>query len=161
MLTVSKFNPSSKWLILRGCDGGCYAAQKQLSAEHASYAAHHPDLRALLSDFIQHLLIDKPTDVLDFCAQYFDAFSAGACSALEVARESGSSGRSVVVDGDSGNVGPDGGSGSVVEGQDGFERVEDSPNGSGPPRTISSIDVRSVASPSQQLDDVTSDRVLA
>jgi len=48
-----------------------------LWAEHASYAAHHPDLRALLSDFLQHLLIDKPADVLDFCAQYFDAFAAG------------------------------------------------------------------------------------
>jgi len=49
--------------------------QRQLSAEHASYAARHPDLRALLSGFVQHLLTDKPSDVLDFCAQYFDAFS--------------------------------------------------------------------------------------
>lgn len=62
-----------------------YVGQKQLSSEHASYVAHHPDLRALLSDFVQHLLVDKPTDVLDFCAQYFDAFSADYVLAEEIA----------------------------------------------------------------------------
>jgi len=64
-----------------------YGVQKQLTAEHASYARRHPDLRSLLSDFVQHLLIDKPTDVLDFCTQYFDAFSA-AYSEYDVTRGS-------------------------------------------------------------------------
>lgn len=78
--------------------------QKQLSAEHASYAAHNPDLRALLSDCIQHLLTDKPTDVLDFFAQYFDAFSAGyAAESLDVPpAESGCS--AVVAGGGSGDT---------------------------------------------------------
>jgi len=67
----------------------CRPVQKQLSAEHASYAAHHPDLRALLSDFVQHLLIDKPTDVLEFCSQYFDAFSPGYTTS-DVIRTDGS-----------------------------------------------------------------------
>jgi len=86
--------------------------QKQLGAVHASYAAHHPDLRALLSDFLQHLLIDKPADVLDFCVQYFDAFSVNY-SNVEIAG-SGTSGfggsgiaSSGVVGGGSGNLGQD------------------------------------------------------
>lgn len=66
----------------------CGVRQRQLTAEHASYASHNSDLRALLSDFVQHLLIDKPSDVLDFCTQYFDAFSA-AYSEVEITSGSG------------------------------------------------------------------------
>ena len=90
--------------------------QKQLWAEHASYAAHNPDLRALLSDFIQHLLIDKPADVLDFCAQYFDAFAA-AYSADQQARAWGSDVGGVRPDdGSAASVGPEVGDGSAHSG---------------------------------------------
>jgi len=104
------------------------AGQKQLSAEHARYTAHHPDLRALLSDFIQHLLIDKPADVIDFCAQYFDAFSA-VYSTIEVAGSSEFA-ESGVVGGGSGSVGRDGGPGNVVREQDGSKTSHDSPHAS-------------------------------
>jgi len=99
-----------------------YVTQKELSAEHASYVAHHPDLRALLSDFIQHLLIDKPADVLDFCAQYFDAFSPGYTTVeVEVSRGSAASELvgSVAVGGGSGSVGPVGGPDNDVGDQGG------------------------------------------
>jgi len=101
--------PSNWWMTL--CDAG----QKQLWAEHASYAAHNPDLRALLSDFLQHLLIDKPADVLDFCAQYFDAFSAG-CGTVPEACGSGRGGSGMAGrDGDDPDMAAVGGVGSGVE----------------------------------------------
>ena len=36
---------------------------------------HHPELRALLADFLQFLLLRKPEDVIEFAADYFAAFS--------------------------------------------------------------------------------------
>jgi hypothetical protein len=36
---------------------------------------HHPELKALLADFLQFLLLRKPDDVIAFAAQYFAAFS--------------------------------------------------------------------------------------
>jgi len=53
----------------------CILNQVELNASHASYMAHHPDLRALLSDYMQQLLIEKPSDVLEFSIQYFSAFN--------------------------------------------------------------------------------------
>jgi len=46
-----------------------------LKDDHALYARRHPELRALLSDFLQFLLLRKPDDVLNFAAEYFASFS--------------------------------------------------------------------------------------
>ena len=37
---------------------------------------HHPELKALLADFLQFLLLRKPDDVIAFAAEYFAAFSS-------------------------------------------------------------------------------------
>lgn len=47
----------------------------ELKDDHALYARHHPELKALLSDFLQFLLLRKPDDVLNFAAEYFASFS--------------------------------------------------------------------------------------
>ncbi|XP_054888452.1 ciliogenesis-associated TTC17-interacting protein [Poeciliopsis prolifica] len=46
-----------------------------LKAEHNSYLREHPELRALLSDFIQDLLIVKPDNVFQFAREYFPPYS--------------------------------------------------------------------------------------
>ncbi|RUS87488.1 hypothetical protein EGW08_004742 [Elysia chlorotica] len=49
--------------------------KEELKGDHASYMRHHPELRALLADFLQFLLLRKPDDVIAFAADYFSAFS--------------------------------------------------------------------------------------
>ncbi|CAL1528736.1 unnamed protein product [Lymnaea stagnalis] len=49
--------------------------KEELKSDHATYMRHHPELRALLADFLQFLLLRKPDDVLAFAANYFAAFS--------------------------------------------------------------------------------------
>ncbi|XP_030065468.1 ciliogenesis-associated TTC17-interacting protein [Microcaecilia unicolor] len=51
--------------------------KEELSADHASYIRRHPEMRLLLSDFLQFLLLRKPDDVITFAAEYFAPFSAG------------------------------------------------------------------------------------
>uniref|UniRef100_A0A3P9MZ36 Ciliogenesis-associated TTC17-interacting protein n=2 Tax=Poecilia reticulata TaxID=8081 RepID=A0A3P9MZ36_POERE len=46
-----------------------------LKAEHNSYLREHPELRALLSDFIQDLLIVKPDNIFQFAREYFPPYS--------------------------------------------------------------------------------------
>ena len=36
----------------------------------------HPELRALMADFLQFLLLRKPEDVIAFAAEYFSSFSS-------------------------------------------------------------------------------------
>jgi len=48
----------------------------ELKNEHAVYMRHHPELKSLLSDFLQFLLLRKPDDVISFSADYFSSFSA-------------------------------------------------------------------------------------
>uniref|UniRef100_A0A8C3XVU1 Ciliogenesis-associated TTC17-interacting protein n=1 Tax=Chelydra serpentina TaxID=8475 RepID=A0A8C3XVU1_CHESE len=50
--------------------------KEELQAGHASYARRHPELRALLADFLQLLLLRKPDDVLTFAAEFFAPFAA-------------------------------------------------------------------------------------
>ncbi|XP_064648234.1 ciliogenesis-associated TTC17-interacting protein-like [Lineus longissimus] len=50
--------------------------KEELKGDHAVYMRHHPELRALLADFLQFLLLRKPDDVLAFAAEYFASFSA-------------------------------------------------------------------------------------
>ncbi|GFS27239.1 ciliogenesis-associated TTC17-interacting protein-like [Elysia marginata] len=49
--------------------------KEELKGDHATYMRHHPELRALLADFLQFLLLRKPDDVIAFAADYFSAFS--------------------------------------------------------------------------------------
>lgn len=49
--------------------------KEELKADHAKYMRHHPELKALLADFMQFLLLRKPDDVISFAAEYFAAFS--------------------------------------------------------------------------------------
>ncbi|XP_043360750.1 ciliogenesis-associated TTC17-interacting protein isoform X3 [Dermochelys coriacea] len=49
--------------------------KEELQAGHASYARRHPELRALLADFLQLLLLRKPDDVFTFAAEFFAPFA--------------------------------------------------------------------------------------
>lgn len=48
--------------------------QDQLAGEHRGYLLDHPELRALMSDFLQALLLRKPANVVPFAQQYFESF---------------------------------------------------------------------------------------
>lgn len=50
--------------------------KEELNAEHASYLKQHPEIRALVSDFLQFLLLRKPENVLQFSRDYFLPFSS-------------------------------------------------------------------------------------
>uniref|UniRef100_A0A8C4YGN5 Ciliogenesis-associated TTC17-interacting protein n=1 Tax=Gopherus evgoodei TaxID=1825980 RepID=A0A8C4YGN5_9SAUR len=50
--------------------------KEELQAGHTSYARRHPELRALLADFLQLLLLHKPDDVLTFAAEFFAPFAS-------------------------------------------------------------------------------------
>ncbi|XP_061465259.1 ciliogenesis-associated TTC17-interacting protein isoform X2 [Rhineura floridana] len=50
--------------------------KEELQASHATYVRRHPELNALLADFLQLLLLRKPVDVVTFAAEFFAPFSA-------------------------------------------------------------------------------------
>lgn len=50
--------------------------KEELKADHASYLRRHPEIRALISDFLQFLLLRKPDDVFLFARDYFLPFAA-------------------------------------------------------------------------------------
>uniref|UniRef100_H3AKQ6 Ciliogenesis-associated TTC17-interacting protein n=1 Tax=Latimeria chalumnae TaxID=7897 RepID=H3AKQ6_LATCH len=50
--------------------------KEELKANHATYIRHHPELKALLSDFLQFLLLRKPHDIPTFAAEYFAPFAS-------------------------------------------------------------------------------------
>ncbi|XP_042562179.1 ciliogenesis-associated TTC17-interacting protein [Clupea harengus] len=50
--------------------------KEELKADHMSYVRHHPELRAVLADFLQFLLLRKPQDVFSFAREYFAPFSS-------------------------------------------------------------------------------------
>ncbi|KAJ8405987.1 hypothetical protein AAFF_G00308750 [Aldrovandia affinis] len=43
--------------------------KEALKADHASYVRQHPELKALMADFLQFLLLRKPDDVCSFAAE--------------------------------------------------------------------------------------------
>lgn len=45
--------------------------QEELQASHATYIQQHPELRVLLADFLQALLLQQPCDPVSFAAQFF------------------------------------------------------------------------------------------
>lgn len=65
----------------------------ELADDHATYMRRHPELRALLADFLQFLLLRKPDDVTGFASEFFGAFSSAAPSAPSFARSSQSHAR--------------------------------------------------------------------
>ncbi|KAL3054811.1 hypothetical protein OYC64_017696 [Pagothenia borchgrevinki] len=48
--------------------------KEELKADHASYLRQHPEIRALISDFLQFLLLRKPDDIFQFARDYFIPF---------------------------------------------------------------------------------------
>ncbi|XP_071348725.1 ciliogenesis-associated TTC17-interacting protein isoform X2 [Trachinotus anak] len=50
--------------------------KEELKAGHASYLRQHPAIRALISDFLQFLLLRKPDDVFQFAREYFLPFAS-------------------------------------------------------------------------------------
>lgn len=50
--------------------------QDELKADHTSYLKQNPDIRALISDFLQFLLLRKPDDVFQFARDYFLPFAS-------------------------------------------------------------------------------------
>ncbi|XP_013388667.1 ciliogenesis-associated TTC17-interacting protein [Lingula anatina] len=55
--------------------------KEQLVNDHTVYMKKHPELKALLADFTQFLLLRKPDDVISFAADYFSSFSTTMKSA--------------------------------------------------------------------------------
>ncbi|XP_033116515.1 ciliogenesis-associated TTC17-interacting protein-like [Anneissia japonica] len=49
--------------------------KEELKGDHATYMRHHPELKALLADFLQFLLLRKPENIVAFASDYFSAFS--------------------------------------------------------------------------------------
>ncbi|XP_057712544.1 ciliogenesis-associated TTC17-interacting protein isoform X3 [Corythoichthys intestinalis] len=50
--------------------------KEELKADHASYLKANPEIRALISDFLQFLLLKKPDDVFQFAREYFFPFTS-------------------------------------------------------------------------------------
>lgn len=50
--------------------------KEQLEIDHKEYMAAHPELKAILADFLQSLLIHKPDDVYQFAHDAFAPFAA-------------------------------------------------------------------------------------
>lgn len=52
--------------------------KEELKASHLTYIRHHPELKCLLADFLQQLLLRKPDQVLPFAESFFSTFSVNA-----------------------------------------------------------------------------------
>ncbi|XP_028986889.1 ciliogenesis-associated TTC17-interacting protein [Betta splendens] len=50
--------------------------KEELKADHALYLRKHPQIRALISDFLQFLLLRKPEDIFQFAREYFLTFAS-------------------------------------------------------------------------------------
>ena len=49
--------------------------KSELKAKHDTFLEQHPEVKALLSDFLNFLLLRRPEDVLDFASSYFSSLS--------------------------------------------------------------------------------------
>ncbi|KAM6348663.1 ciliogenesis-associated TTC17-interacting protein [Alca torda] len=49
--------------------------KEELQASHAAYVRQHPEVWALLADFLQALLLHQPHDPVSFAAQFFTPFA--------------------------------------------------------------------------------------
>ncbi|NP_001090309.1 ciliogenesis-associated TTC17-interacting protein [Xenopus laevis] len=50
--------------------------KEELISDHETYLRRHPEVKVLLADFMQFLLLRKPDDIMDFAAEYFKPFSS-------------------------------------------------------------------------------------
>ncbi|XP_056315629.1 ciliogenesis-associated TTC17-interacting protein [Danio aesculapii] len=50
--------------------------KEELKADYSSYIRQHPELKALLADFLQFLLLRKPQDVFSFARDFFAPFGS-------------------------------------------------------------------------------------
>ncbi|XP_060939802.1 ciliogenesis-associated TTC17-interacting protein [Limanda limanda] len=50
--------------------------KEELKADHSLYFRKHPEIRAIISDFMQFLLLRKPDDVFRFAKDYFLPFAS-------------------------------------------------------------------------------------
>ncbi|KAM3916631.1 ciliogenesis-associated TTC17-interacting protein [Leptodactylus fuscus] len=50
--------------------------KEELLSDHETYLRRHPEVKALLADFMQFLLLRKPEDVVAFAAEFFGPFSS-------------------------------------------------------------------------------------
>ncbi|XP_068427062.1 ciliogenesis-associated TTC17-interacting protein [Clinocottus analis] len=50
--------------------------KEELKADNVLYLRQHPEIRALISDFLQFLLLRKPNDVFQFAREYFLPFAS-------------------------------------------------------------------------------------
>ncbi|XP_053327473.1 ciliogenesis-associated TTC17-interacting protein [Spea bombifrons] len=49
--------------------------KEELVADHNTYLRRHPEIKILLADFMQFLLLRKPDDIITFAAEFFGPFS--------------------------------------------------------------------------------------
>ncbi|KAM4697921.1 ciliogenesis-associated TTC17-interacting protein [Rhinophrynus dorsalis] len=49
--------------------------KEELISDHETYLRRHPEMKILLADFMQFLLLRKPDDVFTFAAEFFGPFS--------------------------------------------------------------------------------------
>lgn len=64
--------------------------QEELIEGHGEYVRSHPELKALMADFLQHLLLRKPEDVYSEAASFFAPYGrpeAGQQSDIAVVSE--------------------------------------------------------------------------
>ncbi|XP_056122885.1 ciliogenesis-associated TTC17-interacting protein [Rhinichthys klamathensis goyatoka] len=50
--------------------------KEELKADYSSYIRQHPELKALMADFLQFLLLRKPQDVFSFARDFFAPFAS-------------------------------------------------------------------------------------
>ncbi|XP_062852917.1 ciliogenesis-associated TTC17-interacting protein isoform X3 [Trichomycterus rosablanca] len=50
--------------------------KEELKADHFSYIRQHPELKTLLADFLQFLLLRKPQNVFSFAHDFFSSFAS-------------------------------------------------------------------------------------
>ena len=50
--------------------------QEELVADHVTYMKQHPELQAIVADFVQHLLIRRPNDVFKSAEEFFSTFNS-------------------------------------------------------------------------------------
>lgn len=60
------------------CDVELYSKysvrKEEITHEHRRYILDHPEVRALLSDYLQAILFRKPPNVIEFTKHYFESF---------------------------------------------------------------------------------------
>jgi len=48
-----------------------YLQREEVQAQHTAYLEEHPELKAIVSDFLTSVLTDRPTNLYQYAADYF------------------------------------------------------------------------------------------